>query len=236
VAKCTQPLSRYVAGRERQLPVDLWPCGDLAPNVRATVAGPTECDRSCRHGGLALDERVGPASIITPMDLHGEEEGRPQTRWFYRVIRFVLGLLCCDWIREDMRYEHEHVPSDSGGFTTGRRHIRGQQQRPLQDVAESSSLLQGSSPSCCKPSKMSPQEKQFRAMKKPSFSTAVFTGKSMDEDSCLICLEEFTDDNPRIHLKCGHGYHLGCMLEWQERGRTECPLCHAVSDSMLDES
>lgn len=24
---------------------------------------------------------------------------------------------------------------------------------------------------------------------------------------------------------CAAGFHLGCMLEWQERGKTDCPVC-----------
>lgn len=138
------------------------------------------------------------------------------------VIQFVLKIFCCGWM--DCPTRREHMVFVEGSERRARRHVRA---RPLQDVAEGNSLLDvhPNDEFHCYGSHMSAQEQQFKAMKIPSFTTKPFTGKSMDEDGCLICLEDFTDDNPRILLACGHGFHLGCMLEWQERGKTECPVC-----------
>ena len=149
-----------------------------------------------------------------------------------KLLQFVLSLFCCSWGDVDRPIEHEHVPGDDVAFASASRHIRS---RPLENVGESSALLQGHPNDCSKPSKLSPQEKQFKAMRKPSFTTSAFSGKSGDDETCAVCLEEFTADNPKTHLKCGHGFHLGCVLEWQERGHYGCPLCHVVVDS-LDES
>ncbi|KAK3284844.1 hypothetical protein CYMTET_7527 [Cymbomonas tetramitiformis] len=53
------------------------------------------------------------------------------------------------------------------------------------------------------------------------------SGKSLqeeEEECCPTCLEEYTDDNPRIITKCSHHFHLGCIYEWMERS-TRCPVC-----------
>jgi hypothetical protein len=149
------------------------------------------------------------------------------------ILDFVLHLFCRCRLSDSER-EHAHVPREDTQFPSNRAR-RPVRSRPLQDVAESSSLLQSDTGGdFCHLNRLSPQERQFKAMKKPSFSTAVFKGKSVDEESCLICLEEFTEENPRIHLACGHGFHLGCMLEWQERGKTWCPVCDITVGSLDD--
>lgn len=48
-----------------------------------------------------------------------------------------------------------------------------------------------------------------------------------DEDVCPTCLEEYTQENPKITAKCSHHYHLGCIYEWMERSQT-CPVCGKV--------
>lgn len=45
-----------------------------------------------------------------------------------------------------------------------------------------------------------------------------------EEHVCPTCLEEYDDDNPKIIAKCGHHFHLACILEWKERSDT-CPVC-----------
>jgi RNA polymerase subunit RPABC4/transcription elongation factor Spt4 len=48
-----------------------------------------------------------------------------------------------------------------------------------------------------------------------------------DEDVCPTCLEEYTDENPKIVTKCSHHFHLGCIYEWMERSDS-CPVCGKV--------
>lgn len=50
---------------------------------------------------------------------------------------------------------------------------------------------------------------------------------SEDEDVCPTCLEEYTQENPRIVTKCSHHFHLGCIYEWMERSES-CPVCGKV--------
>eukprot|EP00210_Caulerpa_lentillifera_P004265 g4068.t1 len=46
----------------------------------------------------------------------------------------------------------------------------------------------------------------------------------LEDDSCPICFEYYTEDNPKIVMECGHHFHLGCIYAWQERANT-CPVC-----------
>ncbi|OIW17318.1 hypothetical protein TanjilG_22430 [Lupinus angustifolius] len=50
---------------------------------------------------------------------------------------------------------------------------------------------------------------------------------SEEEDVCPTCLEEYTEENPKIVTKCSHHFHLGCIYEWMERSET-CPVCGKV--------
>ncbi|KAK2975942.1 hypothetical protein RJ640_008042 [Escallonia rubra] len=53
-----------------------------------------------------------------------------------------------------------------------------------------------------------------------------------EEDVCPTCLEEYTEENPRINTKCSHHYHLGCIYEWMERKET-CPVCGKVASLIM---
>uniref|UniRef100_A0A1D1YV23 RING-type E3 ubiquitin transferase n=1 Tax=Anthurium amnicola TaxID=1678845 RepID=A0A1D1YV23_9ARAE len=57
------------------------------------------------------------------------------------------------------------------------------------------------------------------------------------DDSCSICLEPFSTDDPAMVTNCKHEYHLQCILEWSQRSR-ECPICAralALSDPTSQE-
>ncbi|KAK8699681.1 hypothetical protein V6N13_115764 [Hibiscus sabdariffa] len=56
---------------------------------------------------------------------------------------------------------------------------------------------------------------------------ACANGSSEDEDVCPTCLEEYDPENPKIVLRCSHGYHLSCIYEWMERSEN-CPICGKV--------
>ena len=51
----------------------------------------------------------------------------------------------------------------------------------------------------------------------------ILTKANNKNDICTVCL----DDNVDSTTKCGHSYHLECILEWHERNPT-CPTCRAV--------
>ncbi|KAJ9564006.1 hypothetical protein OSB04_009166 [Centaurea solstitialis] len=52
---------------------------------------------------------------------------------------------------------------------------------------------------------------------------------SSEDDECIICLEEYTCENPRITTKCSHHSHLSCILEWQQRSEL-CPVCATLTE------
>lgn len=44
----------------------------------------------------------------------------------------------------------------------------------------------------------------------------------------ILWLEtEYTEDNPKIVLQCGHIFHLAFIYEWMERSKA-CPFCSKV--------
>ncbi|KAK7295536.1 hypothetical protein RJT34_18446 [Clitoria ternatea] len=78
--------------------------------------------------------------------------------------------------------------------------------------------------------------KEYRSNSKSSVrlsSAKLTTGvgliyaSSEEEDVCPTCLEEYTEENPKIVTKCSHHFHLGCIYEWMERS-DNCPVCGKV--------
>ncbi|CAL0314706.1 unnamed protein product [Lupinus luteus] len=73
--------------------------------------------------------------------------------------------------------------------------------------------------------------KEYRSKSSLRLSSAKLTtgagfvySSSEEEDVCPTCLEEYTEENPKIVTKCSHHFHLGCIYEWMERSDT-CPVC-----------
>ncbi|KAI5432333.1 hypothetical protein KIW84_036175 [Lathyrus oleraceus] len=76
--------------------------------------------------------------------------------------------------------------------------------------------------------------KEYRSKSSVRLSSAKLTTEdalvypsSEEEDVCPTCLEEYTEENPKIMTKCSHHYHLGCIYEWMERSDS-CPVCGKV--------
>jgi len=54
-------------------------------------------------------------------------------------------------------------------------------------------------------------------------------GDGTDGEECVICLEGFDQDNPRMPTTCGCGrnatfFHLPCLYQWVDRNE-DCPSC-----------
>ncbi|TFY73022.1 hypothetical protein EWM64_g10989, partial [Hericium alpestre] len=46
-------------------------------------------------------------------------------------------------------------------------------------------------------------------------------------DRCLICLEDYVPEDELRLLTCRHGFHKGCVDQWLETGRNNCPACRS---------
>ncbi|PIN03148.1 hypothetical protein CDL12_24329 [Handroanthus impetiginosus] len=56
----------------------------------------------------------------------------------------------------------------------------------------------------------------------------LYTFPSLDEeDVCPTCLEEYTEENPKIIAECSHHFHLSCIYDWMERS-VYCPVCRKL--------
>lgn len=58
-------------------------------------------------------------------------------------------------------------------------------------------------------------------------SAAAFVEGGIQEacdDSCSICLDEFSESDPSTVTGCKHEFHLQCILEWCQRS-SQCPMC-----------
>ena len=69
-------------------------------------------------------------------------------------------------------------------------------------------------------------ELERRRMKKyiQRYSEIEMTSKRSD-DICVICQDDFKEDNKRAKLFCGHKFHTCCIKEWMNHKMT-CPLCN----------
>ena len=50
-----------------------------------------------------------------------------------------------------------------------------------------------------------------------------------EDEECVICMEGFSHDNPRMPTQCGCGsnrtyFHLPCLYQWREQSQ-DCPSC-----------
>lgn len=139
----------------------------------------------------------------------------------WRPLRFlwrcILNLICCGNGREGEQHDRDHMMERLQHDNSGYHHVRDPCSRPLQDVAEQSALLPNR-----RVTKISPQvaqEAQFKTMKKPSFTTLHRSGThgsvaaSVDDEVCLICLEDFSESNPKVFYECSHGVfpYIACL-------------------------
>ncbi|CAE6497421.1 unnamed protein product [Rhizoctonia solani] len=44
-------------------------------------------------------------------------------------------------------------------------------------------------------------------------------------ERCLICLDDYADDEDLRIMNCKHMFHQGCVDRWMETGRNNCPAC-----------
>ena len=42
---------------------------------------------------------------------------------------------------------------------------------------------------------------------------------------CVICSEEYVENDELKKLNCKHHYHADCIDEWRSKGKNNCPIC-----------
>lgn len=64
-------------------------------------------------------------------------------------------------------------------------------------------------------------------VKGPSDQTQEEGGGDEEEEECAVCLSVMVGGDRVIRLRCGHGYHWGCLKPWLLRRRQDacCPKC-----------
>jgi hypothetical protein len=48
---------------------------------------------------------------------------------------------------------------------------------------------------------------------------------NLQKTTCNICLDDYTNSNVAIHLKCKHMFHVDCIEHWLCMEKTTCPVC-----------
>ena len=46
-----------------------------------------------------------------------------------------------------------------------------------------------------------------------------------EKDDCIICMDDYLENNKCSELYCGHKYHNKCIAQWMNERKT-CPLCN----------
>ena len=58
--------------------------------------------------------------------------------------------------------------------------------------------------------------------------------KLNDENKkCIICLEDFKNDDKIIYLPCFHLFHEKCITDWINMNKGFCPLCRSIINNMM---
>ena len=49
---------------------------------------------------------------------------------------------------------------------------------------------------------------------------------------CVICLEDFKNNDKSIYLPCFHLFHEKCITDWINMNKGFCPFCRAIINDM----
>ncbi|WAR22424.1 RN122-like protein [Mya arenaria] len=76
---------------------------------------------------------------------------------------------------------------------------------------------------CCYMWKLKRDARKERGYKRMEFSPSK---KSLRNDTCPVCLDEFSTKEKIAVCTCHHVFHSVCLLEWL-RHKNSCPMCKA---------
>ena len=58
--------------------------------------------------------------------------------------------------------------------------------------------------------------------------------KLNDENKrCVICLEDFKNNDKSIYLPCFHLFHEKCITDWINMKKGFCPFCRTIINNMI---
>ena len=58
--------------------------------------------------------------------------------------------------------------------------------------------------------------------------------KLNDENKkCIICLEDFKNNDKSIYLPCFHLFHEKCITDWINMNKGFCPFCRAIINNII---
>lgn len=46
--------------------------------------------------------------------------------------------------------------------------------------------------------------------------------------TCVICLDDISENQDTFEIECGHKYHTSCIINWFRNGSKSCPLCNDI--------
>jgi hypothetical protein len=56
------------------------------------------------------------------------------------------------------------------------------------------------------------------------YSSQMQLSEQIQENNCIICMEDYKENDLLSKLSCHHIFHQHCLLEWLQR-KNRCPLC-----------
>jgi len=51
------------------------------------------------------------------------------------------------------------------------------------------------------------------------------TRNTKQQEECIICMDDYSENHKCSELYCGHKFHHSCILQWMNEKKT-CPLCN----------
>jgi hypothetical protein len=65
--------------------------------------------------------------------------------------------------------------------------------------------------------------------------TRIQVDESVDQPSCVICMNEYNRNETILKLRCNHVFHEDCIKNWLKI-KTDCPICRRVIDDQFEET
>lgn len=170
-----------------------------------------------------------------------EDSGTPVRNYVAAIIGCCFGTCCLLDVQDDSRLARQTLlgtrsplrptSQPSSNSLDGVPQHRNEQHAPLMKGQTSSSLAENihQPVRARKRLAMSPEKSSTSTVSEEPESRLY----DSEEDQCPTCLESYSSDNPKIETKCGHHYHLPCILGWMERSNG-CPMCGRTLETLED--